>query len=242
VPYAYDIGKYEVTNEEYCDFLNAVAKKDRYGLYDPRMDGGPEDWGGISRSGGYGKYTYTVRDGMGKKPVGYVTMESCARYANWLTNGQKDGDTEKGSYAINGGTVTTPDHAALAKEKGDHWVVSSENEWYKAAYFDPKKSGGAGYWRFPAKNDFAASANLNTNAPSEAGSYQNAASAYGTFDHGGNVWEYSDSQSGGKFGLRGGSFYINDNDAYLQSSTRYDVLSAKWPNYGFRVVRLGSGK
>ena len=40
-------------------------------------------------------------------------------------------------------------------------------------------------------------------------------------------------------GLRGGSFFINDHEGYLRSQTRYEVLSAKWPNYGFRVVALG---
>jgi hypothetical protein len=26
----------------------------------------------------------------------------------------------------------------------------------------------------------------------------------------------------------------------MRSATRYDVLGAKWPNYGFRVVLLGT--
>ena len=47
------------------------------------------------------------------------------------------------------------------------------------------------------------------------------------------------NRSGGKAALRGGSFYLNDNDGYMRSQTRYDVLSAKWPNYGFRVGRSG---
>lgn len=242
VAYAYKIGKYEVTNAEYCEFLNAVAKSDPHHLYDGRMDGGPEDWGGISRSGDDGSYTYTVRDGMGKKPVNYVTVPSCARYANWLSNGQGKGDTEKGSYTINGDEVTVPDHAALAKGAAPKWVIASENEWYKAGYYDPKKDGGAGYWAFPGKSDSPAAANLNSNAPTDAGSHQDAASPYGTFDQGGNVWEFNDTQNGDKYGLRGGSFYINDNENYTAAATRYDVLSAKWPNYGFRVVLLGESK
>lgn len=54
------------------------------------------------------------------------------------------------------------------------------------------------------------------------------------YDQNGNMWEYNDSRSGNKVGLRGGSFFLNDNETYLRSTTRYDVLSAKWPNYGFR--------
>ena len=33
VPYVYNIGKYDVTVGQYCQFLNAVAKTDTYGLY-----------------------------------------------------------------------------------------------------------------------------------------------------------------------------------------------------------------
>jgi formylglycine-generating enzyme required for sulfatase activity len=237
VKYKYQIGKYEVTNEEYCAFLNAVAKSDPHSLYDGRM---AEQYGGIFRSGGDGSFKYDVKDGMGKKPVGYVTWESAARYANWLTNGQKDGgETEKGAYEFSGDSATAPDHAELAEGKETVWVLPSENEWYKAAYYDPKKAGGAGYWVYPAKSDSEPSANLNSDAPSDAGSYESYPSPYGTFDQGGNMWEYNDYQSDGKVGLRGGSFYINDHAGYMRSETRYDVLSAKWPNYGFRVAAVG---
>jgi len=64
----------------------------------------------------------------------------------------------------------------------------------------------------------------------------------GTYDQAGNVWEYNETRSGGKVGLRGGSFFINDHNGYLRSSYRSMVLSAKWQNYGFRVVALGGGK
>jgi len=55
------------------------------------------------------------------------------------------------------------------------------------------------------------------------------------------MWEYNDSRRATKVGLRGGSFSLTDNQTYLRSTTRYDVLSGKWPNYGFRVVALGGG-
>jgi formylglycine-generating enzyme required for sulfatase activity len=182
---------------------------------------------------------------MGKKPVNYVTWESCVRFVNWLSNGRGEGNTETGSYTIESGTVKVPDHAALAAEKAVKWVLPSENEWYKAAYYDPDKSGGAGYWLYPAKGDSEPTANLNSNAPSDVGSY--SASAYGTFDQGGNAWEYNDAQNNTNLGmpgvgLRGGSFHINDHEGYMRSTARYDVLSAKWPNYGFRVAALGASE
>lgn len=239
VAYSYKIGKFEVTNAEYCEFLNAVAKADSHELYDGRMAG---EFGGIIRSGSSGEFKYATKaDGI-KKPVSYVTWESCIRYANWLSNGRGKGGTEDGPYAIKSGFVTTPDHAALAARKTITWVIASENEWYKAAYYDPKKDASGGYWRYALKGGSAPECNINTRTISIVGSYRSAASAYGTFDQNGNMWEYNETRSGGKVGLRGGSHYHNDHDAYLLSSTRYEVLSAKWPNYGFRVVALGSGK
>ena len=51
VAYEYNIGKYEVSNAEYCNFLNAVATVgDPHGLYSTSMGGGRNDIGGISRS------------------------------------------------------------------------------------------------------------------------------------------------------------------------------------------------
>lgn len=236
VGYAYKIGKYEVTNAEYCEFLNAVAKNDTRDLYDGRM---AEQYGGIDRSGSAGKYAYTVKSGMAKKPVGYVTWESCARYTNWLNNGPSSTETETGGYDFKSGSLKLPNHAELAKASTVKWALPTENEWYKAAYFDPSKSGGAGYWQYPGKGYTAPAANLSSDTPSEAGSFTKAVTAFGTFDQGGNQWEYNEASFDGKVGLRGGSWYLNDNEGYMDAATRYDVLSAKWPNYGFRVVALG---
>ena len=236
VAYEYKIGKFEVTNEEYCEFLNGVAKTDSYQLYDGRM---ADEYGGILRSGESGSFTYSTKSGMGKKPVNYVTFDSCVRFANWLSNGGGKGDTETGPYTISSGKVTPPNHATLAAGDKTKWVVASENEWYKAAYFDPNKPGGAGYWQYAVKGGSSPDSNVNTNAPTDVGNYKNAASPWGTFDQNGNVWEFNETIVGDKVGLRGGSFYINDHDGYLLSTCRYEVYGAKWPNYGFRVVALG---
>jgi sulfatase modifying factor 1 len=237
VKYEFRIGKYEVTIAEYCEFLNGVASTDAYDLYDSRM---AAEYGGITRAGSSGSYSYNVKEGMGRKPVNYVTWHSAARYANWLTNGRGKSDTEAGAYTIKaGGEVTLPDHEALAAGKTTTWAIATENEWYKAAYFDPIKTGGPGYWPYAVRGGSAPACNLNTNAPSDVGSFKSASSPWGTFDQNGNLWEYNESTAGDKVGLRGGSFYLNDKDEYLRATTRYDVLGAKWPNYGFRVVALG---
>ncbi|NIM51450.1 MAG: PEP-CTERM sorting domain-containing protein, partial [Gemmatimonadales bacterium] len=48
VGYVYNIGRYEVTNAQYCAFLNAVAASDPHGLYNTYMG---TFLGGITRSG-----------------------------------------------------------------------------------------------------------------------------------------------------------------------------------------------
>ena len=240
VSYEYRIGKYEVTNAEYCEFLNSVARDDPHALYDPRM---AQQYGGITRSGSSGSYTYSTINGRDKKPVSYVSWLSCIRFANWLSNGKDKAGTEDGTYEIVGGRVARlPDHSTLAAGKTTHWALATENEWYKAAYYDPDKPGGPGYWRYAVKGGNPPQCNLNSGSITEVGSYASSPSPSGTFDQNGNLWEYNETLAGTKVGLRGGSFYIDDNTNYLLSSTRYEVLSAKWPNYGFRVVALGSGK
>jgi formylglycine-generating enzyme required for sulfatase activity len=243
VAYEYKIGKYEVTNAQYCELLNAVAKTDNYALYHVGMAG---EYGGITQSGSSGSYTYAVKPGFANKPVNFVSWYDALRYANWLTNGRGAGSTESGSYTFTneGGRweVTMPDHTALAAGKVVRWVLASENEWYKAAYFDPAKPDGAGYWKYAAKSDHPPECNINTNAPSDVGSYNRSASPYGTFDQNGNMWEWNETRQGGNCGVRGGSFYLNDNETYLRSSTRYvsNPPTFEFSNYGFRVVALGA--
>ena len=110
VDYTYQIGKYEVTNNEYVEFLNAVASTDTYGLYNSNMSS--EARGGIIRSGSSGSYTYSTKPNMGNKPVNYVSWFDCARYCNWLSNGKPTGPqnkttTESGVYPLYGKTTSS---------------------------------------------------------------------------------------------------------------------------------------
>ena len=66
----YKIGKYEITNAQWREFLNAkkAALGDPYGLYNTNMGGNGED-GGISRSGAgtlANPYVYSPRGGQCK--------------------------------------------------------------------------------------------------------------------------------------------------------------------------------
>ena len=123
VAYEYRIGKYEVTNSQYCQFLNAVAASDPNGLYNPDM--GSSTHGGITRSGSPGAYTYAVKAGRGANPVNYVSWYDCLRFANWLHNDQPTGaqsptTTEDGAYDMSLG-------ANVVRKLGSLVGLPSEN-------------------------------------------------------------------------------------------------------------------
>lgn len=259
VGYLYRIGKYEVRNSEYAAFLNAVARDDAYGLYNKSM--GSTDTGGIIQSGTAGSYTYSVKSGYGNLPVVYVSFYDAARFANWLENGQPTGaqgagTTEAGSYTmLTSGTSTTN---VSTRTAGAFWVIPTENEWYKTAYHQPFPDGGpsSGYWLYPTRSDGVPSNALvdpdpGTNANFYAsgytvgspvyvtavGAFENSESFYGTFDQGGNVWEWNQAWVGSDRGVRGGGWNFFGTD--MRSSYRYHFASqTENQHLGFRVAAL----
>ncbi len=149
VTYDYAIKKYPVTNDEYAEFLNDVARAALDNLYGV-VDINDPQWlvtSGIEQSGTAGNYSYTVRADMGNKPVNYVSWLAAARYCNWLHNNY--GDTETGAYTLTNYTLGDP---LPARNTAAKYFVPTENEWYKAAYY---KAAGAqtGYWRYATQSD-----------------------------------------------------------------------------------------
>jgi MYXO-CTERM domain-containing protein len=157
VDYEYNIGKYEVTAGQYTEFLNAVAATDTYGLYDMNMDSSYRGCK-IQRSGSSGSYTYSVAGDWANRPVNYVSWGDAARFANWLHNGQPTGaqglsTTEDGAYFLNGATSNSA-LLAVSREADWTWAITSEDEWYKAAYH--KNDGVTGnYFNYPTSSDTA---------------------------------------------------------------------------------------
>ncbi len=221
VAYPYHMGKTEVTNGQYVEFLNAVAASDPYGLYSTGM--GNASIGGIVRSGSSGSYAYAIKApalsgayAYGGKPVVFVSSGDAMRFANWLHRGQPSGaqdasTTEDGAYTLNG-AMSSVALAAVARNGGARWFLPTVDEWYKAAYH--KNDGVTGnYWDFPTGTDTWPNNNLpsadtgnsanytdgdptigNSSYPmTNAGAYALSASPYGTLDQGGNVFEWTET-------------------------------------------------
>jgi len=242
VDYAYNIGKYEVTAGQYTAFLNAVAKTDTYGLYNTGMS--RTDYGsGITQGGSYGSYVYSVASTFANRPVNYVSWGDAARFANWLTNDQPTGaqgltTTEDGAYYLNGATSNTQ-LLAVSRKSGATWAITSENEWYKAAYYNPATGT---YFEYPTSSDTAPGQDMADPLPGNnanyhrtgassypidsgkyttvAGEFQNSDSPYGTFDQGGNVWEWNEAIRWSYRGMRGGAFNSGYRDS-LSAQCQY---------------------
>jgi sulfatase modifying factor 1 len=157
VSYAYNIGEYEVTVGQYTAFLNAVAATDTYALYNSSM-ATDLNIAGIARNGTPGSYSYSVI-GSPKHPVSYVGWGDAARFANWLQNGQPigaqgTGTTETGAYTLNGAT-TRETLILVTRIAGATWFIPTENEWYKAGYYQPAALGGDSdsYWTYAMRTN-----------------------------------------------------------------------------------------
>ncbi len=247
VEYGYWIGKYEVTNGQYREFLNAkAAVGDPHGLYNDNMAAVIQRIGtGMPES----PWLYEPQDfnqAFDDLPVNFVSMWDALRFVNWLHNGKGNGDTESGSY-------TGLDlESTFTRQSGTRYHIPTENEWYKAAYYDPNKPGGPGYWEFPTRSDTSpsndlppgtdlvnGSANFGTSEPTPVGAFAAKPSTgpYGTFDQGGNLWEWNETfVIDDYFGLRGGAFA----NVYGLNAAHRDSYPAFFENpiMGFRVASM----
>ena len=134
---AFQIMKYEFTNQQYTEFLNSVDPNgtNPNSVYNSNMGSGAR--GGISfTSGAASGSKYAARSNMGGKPVNFVSWFDAARVSNWLMNGATGtSSTETGAYTLNDATSGN----APAVNPGATFYVPMEDQWYKAAFYQ----GGA---------------------------------------------------------------------------------------------------
>jgi sulfatase modifying factor 1 len=147
--------------------------------------------------------------------------------------------------------------ALFGRDPGAKFFIPTENEWYKAAYH--KNEGVLGdYWDYPTASNttpintlpdpgnhanfydqfHTGNANYTIGNPyyrTEVGAFQNSPSPYGTFDQGGNVWEWNEKVIGSLRGLRGGSFGCCS-DGLAASNPAEIAPSQELNTVGFRVA------
>ena len=262
VGYPYSIGEYDVTAAQYTAFLNAVATtNDPYGLYSLSMSGSADC--DIQRSGTSGSYSYSVASQWANRPVNFASFGNAARLCNWLQNGQPtggtegNGTTETGSYTLNGATSNAA-LLAVTRTSTATYCLPTENEWYKAAYY---KGGGtnAGYWLYPTQSNTAPSAVappglgepsgsanylsvLGSNHLTDVGAYVNSPGPYGTFDQGGEVYQWTDSLLSSPyagFAMMNSSWESSSSNELRSDNTIWPWSPTDQYNFtGFRVVAV----
>lgn len=226
VDYAFAIGRHEVTVGQYLTFLNTVAA-DLSALPPDKRGALEELWqedminthsyvlpnGMISRNGsGTREDPYVYREvpdpALGEasshRGVLNISWFAAARFANWMHNGGRpDSTTETGAY-----TLEYRRKGVAQRNPDARWWLPSQDEWYKAAYFDRAKLGESPYWNYPTRSDALPvaempqggvnSANYNSVAPdgqklTPAGAYADTFSPYGAYDMAGSLWEWCDT-------------------------------------------------
>ena len=246
------ISKTETIVADYVTFLNAVVKytTDSKGnklgeleaLYSAKDMGRDKQINAqILRSGdGFNGYIYTAAPGAENQPMANISWFSAARFANWMHNGQPtatgyttDPGTETGAYTFN-----NPDGSKNnfpSRNGGAKYWIPSEDEWYKAAYYEPPstkstRASNGRYWSYPTRSneqpfvgtqaDFLNSNTANFNSIvntvklNPAGSFAATPSPYGLFDMAGSLWEWTDqtlTNAQGKTNsviVRGGSWSL----------------------------------
>ena len=229
VDHVYRIGKYEVTNAQYGEFLNAKGQSNSNSIYNTNMPAY-----GITQSGTSGSFSYTVTTALAQRPVVYVSWFDAARFANWMMNGQGNASMETGAYTLNNATS-----GIITANIGAQVYIPSENEWYKAAYYN---AANTSYSLYPNGQNTITMGDANYDytigSSTNVGTYSGHPSSYGTNDQGGNVWEWNEAVLNGSYrGIRGGAWY-NNGYVLRSSGSGNDGPMDGNSSIGFRVASV----
>jgi formylglycine-generating enzyme required for sulfatase activity len=195
------------------------------------------------------------------RPATGISWNEAARFVNWLNTSKSFSAAYKFSTAGNNDDIALWESGDAGynaanpfRNANAHYYLPSEDEWYKAAYYDPNKSGGAGYYDYATGSDTAPTAvaggtTIGTavyNGQVGPADITNAGglSAYGTMAQSGNVFEWAESgatdpndSAGESRVLRGGSWF--DVSGALPASFRFGSSpTGEFDAVGFRVAAV----
>jgi hypothetical protein len=195
------------------------------------------------------------------RPATGISWNEAARFVNWLNISSGYSAAYKfttGGFNDNIALWTNLDagydSANPFRNANAYYFLPSEDEWYKAAYYDPNKSGGAGYWNYATGSDSAPTA-VAGGTTSDTAVYSTSVlqagpadvmsagglSPYGTMAQGGNVWELSESgatapnDSPDELRVRRGGNWLDFN---ITTSSRFSSSVTGEGNLGFRVAAV----
>jgi len=225
VGYNYQMGMHEVTIDQ---FAKARAADSRIG------NGNENPYGGGAN-----------------RAASDVSAYEAMKFSNWLTTG----DAYAGAYQFDGsGLLQAVDRDAAVAAYGTVYVLPTEDEWYKAAYYKPVNDGSyslyasgldtvpvhgtANGWNY-YKGDYAIGSPDYIWDSGFGAQEQN-----GTYDMMGNVWEWNESAWDGTLDnmseyrvMRGG--VLDATEYFLASSRRISNLPAvEGDTIGFRVAAI----
>ncbi|HEX4306635.1 MAG TPA: hypothetical protein VHZ54_11390 [Solirubrobacterales bacterium] len=170
VAYEYGIGEVEVTVEQFVAFLNTVDPfgRNQMDLYSTDESGaawprfGQIDYSSSARAGKH--YTAAAPE-WNDKPYGFADFLRAARFDNSVANGKVLSKTEstvgsgnqefryvtyKVRISRKTGTGMYDMHKrAPVRTSASGFVIPSQNEWIKAAYYNREGSGTNSYWWYP---------------------------------------------------------------------------------------------
>jgi Concanavalin A-like lectin/glucanases superfamily/Sulfatase-modifying factor enzyme 1/BspA type Leucine rich repeat region (6 copies) len=232
VPYTYRIGKYDISAQQITNALKIGANwsGDQPGTMSWYGAAAFVNW--LNSSAGYPPaYNLLLSNGVWSMRLWPTTPDS------------------------NGNVAWTLGGTNLYRNANCAYFLPSENEWYKAAYYDPAKNGGSGgYWLYPTGSDIAPTpVKSGTNPgtavfngqPYPASVFQaGGLSPYGTMGQGGNVWQWMESafdggntDPSGYRTFRGGNYPLS---AEFLSSTNRNKIPPDYPtfDFGFRIASI----
>lgn len=229
VPYQYRVGTYEITQDA------------------------------ITKATASGMSNVTAETWSGNQPAANISWYEAAAFVNWLnTSTGKQAAynlTFSGSWSMtlwSGADAWTAGGTNLYRHKDAFYFLPSENEWYKAAYYNP---AGSNYFLYPtASSSVPTAVASGTNAGTAV--YNGVAavpaivdsagglSPYGTMGQGGNVWEWTESASDGSNSsvfelrkIRGGVWYETEFLLRVSVGERLGP-SSEFNDVGFRVASV----
>ena len=171
VPYNFHIGEMEITTSQWVRFLNTVdpTGANENHLWDVAESASVwPKYGSINRDlrATPGQRYYIASPGWANRPYNQADFSRSARFINSLQNGQllskKVGSvtTVSGTalrtttYTVRLSTNTETGMYTMSDPKATRnstkgFALTSQNEWIKAAYFDPNGGGKFSYWSYP---------------------------------------------------------------------------------------------